>query len=89
MAKKAAFLPSWVQTVGAMIDARAVVCWSCQTCGKGGPVALQVIARDPRYGRDYSLVEKHPPCRPPCSGRVHFRYSGGLSTMTRRLEHPK
>lgn len=84
MGKNPGFLSAWTYTVGSMIPAvreGAVVIWSCSTCGAGGrPVNLQAICD--KFGPDYSLVNREPPCRTPgCKGKVHFRTSAGKSTM--------
>ena len=84
MAKRPAYLPSSVKTVGAMIAEGMHITWSCSN-GHFGVVALQQVAD--RRGPDFSLVGKQAPCREPgCNGQVHFRYAGGPGTPSRRLE---
>lgn len=85
MGKNPAFLPSWVETVGAMIDAKACVTWSCDRCGTGGMVGLQAVRR--KLGAEYSLVDKVSTCKVArCGGEVSFRYAAGPNTMTRPLK---
>lgn len=84
MGKNPAFLPSWVETVGAMIEAKACVTWSCAKCGAGGMVGLQAVRR--KLGASYSLVDKVSTCKVAgCGGEVSFRYAAGANTMTRPL----
>ena len=84
MAKRPAYLPSSVKTVGAMIADGMHITWSCSN-GHFGVVALRQVAA--QRGPDFSLVGKQAPCREPgCKGQVHFRYAGGPGTPSRRLE---
>lgn len=84
MAKRPAYLPASVQTVGAMIANGMHITWSC-TRGHHGVVALQQVAA--QRGPDFSLVDKQAPCREPgCTARVHFRYAADDGTPSRRLE---
>lgn len=84
MAKRPAYLPSSVKTVGAMIADGIHVTWSCSR-GHFGVVALPQIAA--QRGPDFSLVDKRARCREPgCNGQVHFRYAASPSTPSRRLE---
>ena len=84
MGRRAAYLPSSVRSVGAMLSDGYLVTWHCSH-GHSGPVDLEEVAR--RRGADFSLVDKQASCRRPnCDGRVYFRYAAGPGTPSRRLE---
>ena len=84
MAKRAAYLPSSVRSVGAMIADSIVVTWHCDK-GHSDEVDLARIAR--QRGDQFSLVDKRSHCRQPgCNALVYFRYSASRGTPSRRLE---
>lgn len=84
MGKNPGYLPSWVMTVGAMIDHQALITWSCATCSADGRADLLRIARE--KGIDYSLVDRTTACRVPgCGGVVSFRYAASAGTPSRPL----
>jgi hypothetical protein len=84
MAKRAAYLPSSVRSVGAMIADSIVVTWHCEK-GHFGEVDLARVAQ--HRGDQFSLVDKRAHCRQAgCKALVYFRYSAGRGTPSRRLE---
>ena len=84
MGKRAAYPPSSVRSVGAMLADGYVVTWHC-SLGHSGAHDLDEVAK--RRGSDFSLVDKQASCRRPnCDGRVYFRYAAGPGTPSRRLE---
>ena len=84
MGIRAAYLPSSVRSVGAMLSDGYVVTWHCSQ-GHSGHVDHEEVVK--RRGADFSLVDKQAPCRrPSCTGTVYFRYAAGPGTPSRRLE---
>jgi len=81
----AAIIPTFAQTIGAMLDSNANVKAACTKCGVHQAVDLaKLIAAK---SRDYSLVNRRCPCRltPGCKGWNRFHYSASHSTPLRPL----
>jgi hypothetical protein len=70
--------PSWVLTVGAMIDKRIEVRAICDTCREWKAVNLEALAGI--KGHDYSLINRRAHCTivEGCPGRVRFHYLLGV-----------
>lgn len=67
-----------------MMDSQLLITWHCAH-GHSGRVDLRAVAQ--RRGIDFSLVDKRSTCRQDgCRGVVHFRYSPGPGTPSRRVE---
>lgn len=78
MAKSAAIFPSWVRTLGAMIDHHADIQVSCTKCGVYKTVPLRNLAN--QVGRNYSLINRRCLCRLTggCKGWNRFFYRNGV-----------
>lgn len=78
MAKSAAWMPSKVQSVGAMQDTAARVEGWCSKCGQVRQVDYaRLIASK---GREYSLINRRTRCKltAGCNGWVKFHYLHGV-----------
>ncbi|WP_408585892.1 hypothetical protein [Novosphingobium sp.] len=78
MAKRAAILPSWVQTLDAMVEHGTqirVYCTRCKECRDVDLVGLRE-----RVGGGYSLINRQCKCRltPGCAGWNRFTYLHGV-----------
>lgn len=71
--------PSWVETVGAMAAADAMVSVSCDGCRQVRDVDIPALLA--KVGPDYSLINRRCRCRitPGCMGWNRFRYVHGVS----------
>jgi hypothetical protein len=92
MAKTAAILPAWVQTLGAMLDqgeGRVIVRVTCAQCRGSRDIDITALAA--RVGRDYSLINRRCRCRllPGCIGWNRFYYTTHVGTWTRPLADPE
>jgi hypothetical protein len=78
MAKRAAILPSWVQTVGVMRDNDTRVRAFYSSCNIWIDVDIAALAG--RVGDAYSLIDRRSRCRltPTCTGWVRFLYCHGV-----------
>lgn len=81
MAKRAAWFPSWVQSVDAMIgealEIRAFCDRKCMPYPGYAVVNLERI-RDAKGG-DYSLINRRTRCKTPsCGGWIKFHYLHGV-----------
>jgi len=81
MAKNAAFLPHYAETVGRLKASGAVVNVLCQ-CGFFRAADLDAIIA--KFGPDFDLSDRRPPC-PDCGGRALFHYGPSKGTPTRPL----
>ena len=68
-----------VFTVGDLLAKQFTAFWKCQECQASGEVDLPRIARE--KGHDFTLMNRHPPCRRECGGRVFFYVRGGLAVQ--------
>lgn len=74
MAKRAAYFPSWVQTVGAAKAEGAQIKAWCDKCNETRLVDYdRLIAQK---GPDYSLINRRSKCA--CGGWVFFLYRNGV-----------
>lgn len=72
-------LPTYYETVGAMLKADIQIRASCQKCRNAFDVDLRVLAV--LYGIETSLIGRHPPCRLfNCDGKCIFLVSAGAGT---------
>jgi hypothetical protein len=78
MAKRGAYFPGWVETLGAMSDGNAKIMASCVDCGAHKIVDIERLIEI--KGRSYSLVNRRSRCRltPGCNGWVRFFYMNGV-----------
>jgi len=78
MAKNAAWLPSWVQNLDAMVAEGARVRVWCETCKQCRDVDL--VALRERCGGSYSLIDRRCRCRLTlgCAGWNMFIYLHGV-----------
>ena len=70
-------MPAHTFTVGELLAKNLTAFWMCQTCRASDDVDLPRIARE--KGRDFTLLNRHPPCRRECGGRVFFYVRGGMA----------
>lgn len=68
-----------VFTVGDLLARQFTAFWKCQGCEASGEVDLPRIAQE--KGRDFTLMNRHPPCRRACGGRAFFYVRGGLAVQ--------
>lgn len=81
MPRKDAGLPTWVRTLGVMIDNGTVVQAYCAECRAYRRFTQEdLIALAEKVGRDYSLVNRRCRCRltPGCRGWNKFQYLLGV-----------
>lgn len=78
MAKSSSILPSWVKTVGAMLEEGIEVrAWCDRNCTDWFVVDLEKLRR--LKGPDYSLVNRRSRCKTPgCTGWVKMHYPHGV-----------
>jgi hypothetical protein len=78
MAKRAAILPSWVQNLGAMLEADTRIRAFCSSCDTWTDVDIAALAV--RAGTAYSLIDRRSRCHltPGCTGWVRFLYCHGV-----------
>lgn len=78
MAKRAAWIPTWVQTLDAAIADDARIMGVCSTCGQYRDVDL--VALREIKGGSYSLINRRTRCKltPGCQGWVKFHYLHGV-----------
>lgn len=84
------FIPAWVQTLGAMIDERAVINVFCLDCKAWRHLSQdELVALAEKVGRDYSLVNRRCRCRltPGCSGWNRFQFLHGVMRNLADDEH--
>jgi hypothetical protein len=75
----------WQSDIRQMKRAGTRVIWSCQACGKWGPVDLDPLAIA-MGGWDMTLWDCYPPCEvDDCTGLVMFHASPSASTPTRPM----
>jgi hypothetical protein len=70
--------PSWTATLGALHDEGGLTIRArCRRCEVIQEVDLTALIA--KVGRDYSLWDRHPPCKltPECCGRIVFSWSTG------------
>ncbi len=73
MYKNGEMFPSWVDTLGSMLEAGKLVRAYCAACKASVDVDIPALIK--KVGRDFCLVDRRPPCRTPgCSGRTLFMY---------------
>ena len=78
MAKNAAMFPTWVQTIGAIIENDTRIDVLCSKCGareRVDPKRIRLIK-----GNDYSLINRRCRCRltDDCDGWNKFHYLHGV-----------
>lgn len=78
MAKKSAFIPTWVRTLDAMIEADALIRVHCEQCNAWQDIDL--VALREKVGGAYSLLNHRCRCRltEGCGGWNRFLYRGGV-----------
>ena len=81
MGKRAPILGEWLTTLGAMIDAKAVISVSCTMCGRSRKFTqADLIALADKVGREYTLINRRCRCRLTvgCAGWNRFHYLNGV-----------
>lgn len=78
MAKRAAFIPAWTQSLDALIAENQPIRVACTECREWREVDL--VALRERVGGSYSLLNRRCPCRltPGCNGWNAFLYQQGV-----------
>jgi hypothetical protein len=66
-----------VFTVGDLLAKNLTAFWMCQGCQASGEIDLPRLARE--KGRAFTFMNRHPPCRRECGGRVFFYVRGGMA----------
>lgn len=78
MAKKSAFIPTWVRSLDSMIEADALIRVACDQCKVWQDVDLVALRK--KVGGDYSLLNRRCRCRltTGCKGWNRFSYCNGV-----------